>query len=53
MDADEMKRSICETFDGVAASEGAGDTFFLYDPDGTLHAKRQFPFATVVTGRSL
>ena len=51
MDADEMKRSICETFDGVDAAEG--DTFFLHDPDGTLHAKRQFPFATVVTGRSL
>jgi hypothetical protein len=45
-----MKRYICETFDGVNAVEGSGDTFFLYDPDGDLPAERQIPFVTIVTG---
>jgi hypothetical protein len=25
-----------------------GDTFFIYDPDGTSPPERQFPYATVV-----
>src|SRR5829696_4604454 len=50
MDASEMKRYIVETFDGVRAAEGSGDTFFLYDPDGDLPPERQLPFATIVTG---
>lgn len=45
-----MRRHICEAFDGVRAADGAGDTFFLYDPDGDLPAERQLPFATLVTG---
>jgi hypothetical protein len=45
-----MKRYICEAFDGVRAVDGAGDTFFLYDPQGDLPAERQLPFATIVTG---
>jgi hypothetical protein len=50
MDAAELTRHICETFDGVRTVEGYGDTFFLYDPDGDLPAERQHPFATIVTG---
>jgi hypothetical protein len=50
MDASEMKRYICEAFGGVNAVDNAGDTFFLYDPDGDLPAERQFPFVTIVTG---
>jgi hypothetical protein len=50
MDASEMKRYICETFDGVWAVDNSGDTFFMYDPDGDLPAERQFPFVTIVTG---
>jgi hypothetical protein len=50
MDAGEMKRYICEAFDGVKAVDGNGDTFFLYDPSGDLPARRQFPFVTIVTG---
>jgi hypothetical protein len=50
MDANEMKLYICETFDGVTAVEGTGDTFLSYDPDGDLPADRWFPFATIVTG---
>jgi hypothetical protein len=50
MDASEMKRYICEVFDGVRAVDSSGDTFFLYDPGGDLPAQRQFPFVTIVTG---
>jgi hypothetical protein len=31
--------------DGV----GAGDTFFIYDPDRNLDVKQRMPFATIVT----
>ncbi|MFI6761788.1 DUF6194 family protein [Micromonospora sp. NPDC050417] len=50
MDANEMKRYVCEAFDGVRALDSSGDTFLMYDPDGDLPAERQFPFATIVTG---
>ena len=50
MDASEMQRYICGTFDGVNALEGNGDTFFVYDPDRDLPPERQQPFATIVTG---
>ena len=50
MDASELKRYLCRTFDGVNAVDAAGDTFFLYDPDGDLPPERQFPFVTIVTG---
>src|SRR5262245_23951275 len=50
MDASEMKRYLCETFDSVWAVENLGDTFFMYAPDGDLPPERQFPFVTLVTG---
>jgi hypothetical protein len=50
MGADDMKRYIGETFDGVNAVENAGDTFFIYDPDRDLPPERWLPFATIVTG---
>jgi hypothetical protein len=50
MDADEMKRYIDETFDGINAVYNAGDTFFMYDPARDLPPERWFPFATIVTG---
>ncbi len=50
MTASEMKRYICETFDGVNAIDASGDTFFLYDPDRDLPPERRQPFATIVTG---
>lgn len=45
-----MTRYIRGTFAGLLVSENAGDTFFMYAPDGDLPAERQFPFATIVTG---
>ncbi|WP_067186378.1 DUF6194 family protein [Microtetraspora niveoalba] len=50
MDASEMKRYICEAFDGINVLEASGDTFFLYDPDRDLPPERQTPFVTIVTG---
>jgi hypothetical protein len=50
MDASEMTRYICETFDGVNLLEASGDLFFLYDPQLDLPPERQMPFATIVTG---
>ena len=35
---------------GSSAPEVAwGDTFFIYDPDGSLPDSKHFPFATIVT----
>src|SRR5690349_6335822 len=50
MEANEIRRYICETFDGVWALEGSGDWFLMYAPDGELPPERQFPFVTLVTG---
>ncbi|WP_406237909.1 DUF6194 family protein [Nocardia sp. NBC_01009] len=50
MDADEVKRYIGEKFEGVVVSGYLGDSFFIYDPNRDLPAKRQIPFATIVTG---
>jgi hypothetical protein len=54
MDQSDIVRYISETFSGVdvvAPSDGvgAGDTFFIYDPDRNLDDKQRFPFATIVT----
>lgn len=44
-----MTSKISSSFDGVTVLTNAGDTFFIYDPDGDLPPERQMPFATVVT----
>lgn len=49
MDADELRRYVCENFEGVRVDENAGDSFFSYAPDGELPADRWLPFATIVT----
>jgi hypothetical protein len=35
---------------GTVTTEGAGDTFVFYDPDGITVPERRFPFITVMTG---
>lgn len=45
---------IAQTFAGVDVlrpdeGPGAGDTFFIYDPERNLSVKQRFPFATIVT----
>lgn len=54
MDQQAIIQYIADTFPSVditTPSEGiaAGDTFFIYDPDGDLEPNYQFPFATIVT----
>src|SRR5947209_3096326 len=50
MDAADVKRYICDTFDGIDAVDNDGDTFLIYDPARSLPPERQMPFATIVTG---
>ncbi|GAA3436855.1 DUF6194 family protein [Kutzneria kofuensis] len=50
MEIDELIRHITDTYAGVRVAEHAGDSFFLYDPDGDLPPERQLPFVTIVTG---
>jgi hypothetical protein len=59
MSEDEIVAFVRDTLAGVdilvASEEGGapevawGDTFFSYDPDGSLPADRRLPFATIVT----
>jgi Family of unknown function (DUF6194) len=54
MDQDTIIQYVTDTFMGVEVvrptdGPGAGDTFFIYDPQHNLDPKRRFPFATIVT----
>jgi hypothetical protein len=54
MDQDSIIRYVADTFAGVdilspTDGVGAGDTFFIYDPERNLDVKQRFPFATMVT----
>src|SRR5919204_5979334 len=54
MDQDAILQYVTDTFMGVEVvrptdGPGAGDTFFIYDPQHNLDPKRRFPFATIVT----
>jgi hypothetical protein len=54
MDQDAIIQYVIDTFAGIEVTRptdgpGAGDTFFLYDPQRNLDPKHQFPFATIVT----
>ena len=54
MDQDAIIQYVADTFEGVDIlrpddGPGAGDTFFIYDPDRNLDDKHRFPFATIVT----
>lgn len=45
-----MLRAIARELPGTVVSEGSGDWFVFYDPDGVTVPSRRFPFITVVTG---
>ena len=54
MDREAIVRYVTDTFPGVDISTlsegpGAGDTFFIYDPEHDLEPRHQMPFATIVT----
>ena len=52
--SDAIIHYVTDTFTGVEVlrptdGPGAGDTFFIYDPQRNIDPKHQFPFATIVT----
>jgi hypothetical protein len=59
MEQDAIRRFVATAFPGVDTVVGSaeadspeiawGDTFFIYDPHGTLRGAGRFPFATIVT----
>jgi hypothetical protein len=54
MDQRAIVQYIADTFAGVDIlspdeGPGAGDTFFIYDPDRNLDVKHRMPFATIVS----
>lgn len=54
MDQDTIIQYVTDTFTGLDVlrptdGPGAGDTFFIYDPQHNLEPKHQLPFATIVT----
>ncbi len=54
MDQDAIIQYIEDTFTGLEVlrptdGPGAGDAFFIYDPQHNVDPKRQFPFITIVT----
>jgi hypothetical protein len=54
MDQDAIIQYVTDTFAGVEVlrptdGPGAGDTFFIYDPQRNIDPKHQFPFTTIVT----
>lgn len=54
MDQDAIIQYVADMFGGVDIvrpneGPGAGDTFFIYDPERNLDDKHRFPFATIVT----
>src|SRR5579872_7190367 len=54
MDQDAIIQYVTDTFTGLdvlrpSDGPGAGDTFFIYDPQHNLEPKHQLPFATIVT----
>jgi hypothetical protein len=54
MDQDAIIQYISDTCTGVdivrpTDGPGAGDTFFIYDPERTFDDRHRFPFATIVT----
>lgn len=45
-----MLSAIERELPGTVMTEGQGDSFVFYDPDGITVPERRFPFITVVTG---
>ena len=50
MSAPALLKAINRELPGTVTTEGSGDSFVFYDPDGMTVPARRFPFITVVTG---
>lgn len=49
-DARSMLAAIERDLPGLVVTEGDGDFFVFYDPDGVTKPDQRFPFCTVLTG---
>lgn len=49
-DADAMLRAIQRELTGLVCTEGYGDWYVFYDPEGVTVPEQRFPFCTIVTG---
>ena len=49
-DAATLVAAIDRELDGLVVTEGGGDFYIFYDPDGVTQPESRFPFCTVVTG---
>jgi hypothetical protein len=45
----EISHYIMTTFEGVDVVVASGDSFFFYNPDGSVPPNHKFPFVTLVT----
>src|SRR5262249_1716195 len=50
LSASALLSAIKRELPGTVTTEGSGDLFVFYDPDGVTVPERRFPFITVVTG---
>jgi Family of unknown function (DUF6194) len=50
LSATALLHAIKRELAGTVTTEGSGDWFVFYDPDGITVPERRFPFITVVTG---
>ena len=49
-DAAAMLRAVERELPGLVSTEGAGDWYVFYDPDGVTVPEQRFPFCTILTG---
>jgi hypothetical protein len=49
-DAASLLRVVEQRLPGIVATEGAGDWYLFYDPDGITVPEARFPFCTLMTG---
>lgn len=49
-DATALLMAIQRELPGILTTNGQGDSFVFYDPDGVTVPEKRFPFLTVVTG---
>ena len=50
IDATTLRCAVERLLPGIVATEGFGDWYLFYDPDGTTRPDQRFPFCTLVTG---
>ena len=49
-EATSLLRAVEHQLPGIVTTEGSGDWYLFYDPDGITRPDQRFPFCTLVTG---